>query len=164
MSLDPEAASFKAAMRQFATTVSIVSTAGGGERFGMTATAIASVSMDPPGLLICVNHDAGIHDPLKARRLFWLNVLHEGQEEFCSAFGGGLPADERFSLGNWSTCESGLPYLADAQANILCAIEADLAYGTHTIFVAKVLKALSHSDIRPLVYFKGGFAGIQMRS
>jgi flavin reductase (DIM6/NTAB) family NADH-FMN oxidoreductase RutF len=100
---------------------------------------------------------------VRARKMFWLNVLNEGQEHFCSAFGGAVAGERRFSIGNWAVCEDDLPYLTDAQANILCRVEIEVPFGTHTIFVGKVLKTVSHSNIRPLVYFRGGFADVQAR-
>jgi flavin reductase len=164
MLAETEASLFKKAMRQLASTVAVASTELDGTRYGMTASAFTSVSMEPPGLLVCINQSAAIHAPLQVRRQLWLNVLTEDQEDFCSTFGGKMSGEARFRTGNWMTCDRGLPYLADAQANILCNIENELAFGTHTIFVGTVLRAVSHSDVQPLVYFKGGFANVRARA
>ena len=83
------AAGFKEAMRQVAATVSIISTRSEGSRYGMTATAVTSVSCDPPSLLVCINRSASIHKPLEERKLFWVNLLREGQQSLCSTFSGG---------------------------------------------------------------------------
>jgi flavin reductase len=152
--------SFKEAMRQVAATVSIISTELGGSRYGMTATAVTSVSLDPPSLLVCVNRSASIHAPLQQRGLFWVNVLHDGQQSFCATFSGGKARQERFALGRWQNCEHGLPYLADAQANILCSVEKDCTFGSHTVFIGSVLATRLHHRATPLVYLNGRFAAV----
>ena len=82
-------ADFKKAMRRLAATVTIISTSdANGNRYGMTATAVNSLAMDPPSLLICVNHSASIHAPLVGRGRFCVNVLTTGHEDLVSAFSG----------------------------------------------------------------------------
>ena len=75
----------------------------------------------------------------------------------CTAFGGGVPAAERFSVGDWVTGENGLPRLAGAQASLDCVIDAMLAYGTHSIVIARVLEARVSDTVAPLVYQDGGY-------
>lgn len=157
---EDSAASFRVAMRQLAATVSIVSTSLNGRRFGMTATAVASVSVAPPAILVCINRDASIHGPIREKGLFCINVLHEGHEKFCAAFGGGRDGEERFQVGEWENGESGTPMLADAQANLLCRVEKECEFATHTIFVGRVLETRLNPHACPLVYLNGGFASV----
>jgi flavin reductase (DIM6/NTAB) family NADH-FMN oxidoreductase RutF len=64
-------------MRCIAATVIIV-TADDGERYhGMTATAVTSLCMEPPSLLVCVNQKAFLHDMLLRAANFCVNVLHQ---------------------------------------------------------------------------------------
>ena len=103
-------AEFKRAMRRLASTVTIISTADvNGNRYGMAATAVTSVSTDPPSLLVCVNRDASIHAPLAGRGAFCVNVLTTGHEDLVSAFGGRLKGNERFSVGDWCDDNRDIP-------------------------------------------------------
>lgn len=158
------AAGFKEAMRQVAATVSIISTRSEGSRYGMTATAVTSVSCDPPSLLVCINRSASIHKPLEKKKLFWVNVLREGQQSLCSTFSGGKTGEQRFAPGEWQDCERGLPYLVDAQANILCTVQKRCCFGTHTIFIGLVMVTSLQNQIAPLVYLNGRFAAVSSSS
>lgn len=73
------------------------------------------------------------------------------------AFGGGTLAQERFKVGNWQAGANGLPQLAEAQANLECVIDAMLAYGTHSIVIARVIRARVSNGVDPLIYQDGGY-------
>jgi flavin reductase len=148
---------FKSAMRRFAATVTILTAGNGDARSGMTATAVSSVSTDPPAILACVNRAASIHSSMKLSSPFCVNLLAADQGPLSSAFGGKLPPEHRFSIGNWDIDDDGRPYLLDAQANIFCFVDAVLDYGTHTIFIGKVHAVRLHGDVRPLIYGNGRF-------
>jgi flavin reductase (DIM6/NTAB) family NADH-FMN oxidoreductase RutF len=150
-------AAFKAAMRRFAATVTIVTVKSGDVRSGMTATAVSSVTTDPPALLACVNRGASIHANLRMGKLFCVNLLASEHGPLSTAFGGKLPPQDRFSMGLWHFEGDGPPYLSDAQANIFCFVDAMMDYGTHTIFVGKVDAVRLHGDVRPLIYGNGRF-------
>ena len=75
----------------------------------------------------------------------------------CNAFGGGIPREERFAVGTWQDADNGLPVLKEAQANLLCVIDTMLAYGTHSIVIARVLHATISDEVKPLIYQNGGF-------
>ncbi|MFW6028115.1 MAG: flavin reductase family protein [bacterium] len=147
---------FREAMRRVAQTVTIISSRNGSGRVGMTATSVASVSMDPPSLLVSVKRTASIHRPLEAVGAFCVNVLNTDQQEHCFDFSGRKEGEARFEPGEW-TEEYGLPCLADAQANIFCTVDAMLGYATHTIFVGRVTRVLTRGVVAPLVYLNGGF-------
>jgi len=159
MASDPDGAAreqFRSVMRRAAATVSIVATREAGCRFGMTATTVTPVSMAPPSLLVIVNRGASIHDALLRRGAFSISMLAERHVEQSAAFAGKLTGEERFAVGDWRDCERGLPYLADAQAVIACAVERLLGYGTHTIVVGRVLEARAADTVEPLIYLDGG--------
>lgn len=107
---DAIAGEFKRAMRRLASTVTIVGTAdANGNRYGTTATAVDSVSMNPPSLLVCINHAASIHAPLSGRGAFCVNVLTTEHERLVSAFSGRLTGEERFAVGDWRDDGRGHP-------------------------------------------------------
>lgn len=148
--------SFRSAMRGLAATVTIISTRDELGRFGMTATSVTSVSVEPPSLLVSVNREASIHDPLAAGGAFCVNVLGRGHEDHCFAFSGRKEGEERFDGGAWAD-ENGLPFLRDARANLFCAVDATLPYATHTIFIGRVKQVVTREGVSPLVYLDGDF-------
>jgi len=153
---------FKKAMRRLAATVTIISTAdANGNRYGMTATAVNSLTMDPPSLLICVNHSASIHAPLLGRGRFCVNVLTTEHEDLVSAFSGRLKGDERFEVGEWRNEGSGMPYLDGAQCNLFCDIDNVIPYATHSIVVGRVTDVRVEEGIRPMIFSDGRLGATQ---
>jgi flavin reductase (DIM6/NTAB) family NADH-FMN oxidoreductase RutF len=144
--------SFRAAMRRIASTVTIVTASDGARRHGMTMTAVSSLSMDPPSMIVCVNQSTFLHDILMSGRQFCVNVLKHDQAELSAAFSGASSPDERFFVGNWLRHAAGLDYLGNAQANIFCKKVAAVPYGTHTIFIGMADEVVLHDDARPLLY------------
>jgi flavin reductase len=92
------AAEFKAAMRQLASTVSLVTTQENGDWHGMAATAVASLSAEPPSLLVCINQSASMHGPTARSSHFCINMLGRHQAALCENF-GKLKGVERFTVG-----------------------------------------------------------------
>jgi flavin reductase len=151
---------FRLAMRRVACTVAIVSAQRGGERHGTTATSVTSISMDPPSLLVCFNQASRLHDFLHSQDRFCINMLHTANLDTARIFSSNAPAAERFAIGDWQTDADGMPYLADAQANLFCRKEQEISYGSHTIFIGRVLRAFTREDISPLVYRDGRYSSV----
>ena len=150
------AGAFKQAMRRLAATVTILTTVNSeGRPIGMTATAVTSLSADPPSLLACVNRSASIHPALKVGSQLCVNLLGEGHGDLSFAFGGKVGPDERFAHGDW--VEADVPYLADAQVNLACKVDAVFDYGSHSIVVGRVEAVRLAGDFAPLVYGDGRF-------
>jgi flavin reductase (DIM6/NTAB) family NADH-FMN oxidoreductase RutF len=143
---------FRDAMRRMASTVTIITATDFGRHHGMTVTAITSVSLDPPSLLICLNNRTRLHDIMGQARRFCVNVLHTEQAELSVAFSGALPAEERFDKGAWQKTEDGLGFLTDAQANLFCQKMAAIPFGTHTIFIGQVVEVRLGDAAEPLIY------------
>src|SRR3569833_2973184 len=89
-------ASFKLAMRRFPAAVSVITSADQSRRHGMTATAVTSLSLDPPSLIACINRATLLHDIMLLGRHFCVNVLRRDQAEISYAFGGDASAGSRF--------------------------------------------------------------------
>ena len=154
---------FKAAMRRFAVSVSIVTISGETTHSGMTATAVSSVSVQPPSLLVCVNRSTRVHVELQRGRTFCVNFLSHDHSALSGAFGGRLSAEDRFSLGAWAVEDGQPPYLRDAQANLFCTVDATFEYGSHTIFIGRVESVRLSGVLRPLVYADGRYFSIVAR-
>ena len=148
---------FKAAMRRLAASVAVVAARGEGGPIGMAATSVTSLTVDPPAVLICVNRATALHGLLVPTTPLSVNLLSRGQQDVSAAFGGGVPQDERFRIGEWRDGNGGVPELVGAQASLACVIDAMLAYGTHSIVIARVLSARVSEAIDPLIYQDGGY-------
>ena len=81
---------FRAAMRRIAATVTIVTAHDGERHHGMTATAVTSLSMAPPSLLVCINKKTFLHDIMLKADSFCVNVLHQDHAELSAVFSGAL--------------------------------------------------------------------------
>ena len=144
---------FLLAMRRLAATVSVITCRDGeGRRYGMTATAVTSLSLTPASLLVCVNRSTDFYQRLARADAFCVNVLSESQAEQCRVFGSRRHQDERFKVGSWSEHAGGPSVLADAQANLICAPDASFEYGSHSIVIGRVRRVLLGEAVAPLIY------------
>jgi flavin reductase (DIM6/NTAB) family NADH-FMN oxidoreductase RutF len=150
---------FRAAMRKLASTVTVITARDADEHHGMAATAVTSVSMDPPSLLVCVNQATTMHGALHLGSVFCVNLLGVQHGPLCDAFGGKLAGAARFGVGEWTSDEDGVRFLADAPANIFCRLEQQHAYGTHSIFIGRVERVRVLEAGQPLLYQAGGIGG-----
>jgi len=151
---------FRHAMRRLAATVTLVTTSDAqGQRYGMLATSVTSVTMDPPMLLVCVSRSAHLHPALMARKRMCINVLLDAQADLVRAFSSALPYEERFAVAEWDHHPAfALPYLAHAQALFFCDIDQVIEAGTHSVVIARVLESRSVDAVRPMVYVDGGMS------
>ena len=138
-------------MRRFATGVAIVTTSLDGRIHGFTVNAFASVSAEPPTVLICVNRVATAHPLIASSQRFCVNVLALDQRALAERFAGGEPRS-RFDGVAYRIGPSGSPILEGTIAHVDCGVTEELTAGTHTIFLGTVLDA-GWRDGAPLGYF-----------
>ncbi len=107
---------YRQLMRQQAAGVSVVATGGVGERVGLTATSVASLSDAPPKLLVCVGRATRAHNVIGDRGAFSVNFLAAEHQDLAQRFAGclGVDGEARFAEGDWCTLETGVPVLGDA--------------------------------------------------
>lgn len=152
---------FVAAMGLAATGVSVVTTEGPGGRFGLTVSAVSSVSADPPLVLICVNRKSPAVAGVERNGVFAVNLLAAEHRAYAETFSGrpkeGRPFD--FANHDWREGETGLPLVRDATAVFECAVHDQLDAGTHRIFIGRVLAA-HRGAADPLVYCNRAFRRI----
>lgn len=148
---------FRGAMRRLASGVAIVVARGDGAPVGMAATSITSLTMDPPAVLVCVNQSAGIHPALSPGCPISVNILSRHQRDVSAAFGGAVPRDKRFEVGQWVDDAHDLPMLDEAQANLACTIDSMMPFGTHSIVVARVEAVRLSESVEPLIYQDGAY-------
>ena len=137
-------------MRHVAATVHAVTTSHDGNSYGILATAVSSLSFDPPSLLACINREASLHDPMARAERFCVNVLGLGNRDVAEHFMKPIP--ERFAVGDWIE-EEGVPVLATAQSSMICTVADRHTFGTHTIFIGQLIAANHREDATPLTYF-----------
>jgi flavin reductase (DIM6/NTAB) family NADH-FMN oxidoreductase RutF len=142
---------FRAAMRHVAATVYAVTTGHRGDRHGILATAVSSLSFEPPSLLVCIHRAASLHEPLACAETFCVNVLGLGNREIAEVFEKAR-GEARFAVGDWLE-EHGVPVLANAQSYFICRTAHRHEFGTHTIFIGELIDARHHEDAAPLTYY-----------
>ena len=153
MSLDPF--EFRRALGQFATGVTVVTTRDAeGRPQGLTLNAFCSVSLEPPLVLICVDHRCEANAGLAESGRFAVNVLSEAQEELSRRFAGGGPL--KFAGLELPAGVSGLPLIPGALAALECHVVSSHAAGDHTIYVGEV-ERLEYRPGRPLVYHRSAY-------
>ena len=147
------AAEYVAAIAQHVASVCVITTLCEGERFGLTATAVASVSAEPARLLVCVNKSGQTHDKILLAGRFCVNVLTEAQDKIAMVFSGmaGARAD-RFADGEWTTLSTGAPVLAGAAAAFDCRLASTSDQATHTVFFGDVLATRHRAGEDSLLY------------
>jgi flavin reductase (DIM6/NTAB) family NADH-FMN oxidoreductase RutF len=154
---------FKQGMRCLAAGVTIVTTLHDGLRNGLTATAVTSLSADPPQVLVCVNRAAAAHDPIHRGSLMCVNVLAHAHQHLAARFAGqrGVYGEDRFAAGRWTKLTTGAPVLADALASFDCVVTERVQASTHTIFIGRVVGVRTRPKARPLVYASGTYARLE---
>ncbi len=149
-------AEFRRTMGCFATGVTIITLDDGGQVHGMTANAFASVSLDPPLVLVCVDHKAQTHAHLHAKKRFGVNVLAEHQRAVSEYYSNPLRTHLEISQSgaSFDRTRHGTPVLHGALAYLECRLHSAQDAGDHTIFIAEVEDVVVR-DGNPLLFFRG---------
>lgn len=155
MSRAPGAAEFKAAMRHFPTGVTVVTSLRDGEPRGVTVSAFASVSVDPPLVLICINREARSYLYISASKVFCVNLLAGDQRAIAERFASRL-RENQFEGVAYETDVTGAAVLRDAVAHFDCEVAEEHHAGSHSIFIGRVLSCVSRPG-SPLGYYNGDF-------
>ncbi|QPC94721.1 flavin reductase family protein [Mesorhizobium sp. INR15] len=156
---------FKQGMRALAGAVAILATEDQEHGCcGLTATAICSLSAEPPCLLVCLNQKSSMAAIIRQGTPFSINLPAHDQEHVARAFGGMTIAKgvARFSAGSWVRGESGAPRLVGARAVFECLVDDVIARASHVIVIGLVLAvALDRESRDPLLYADGRFATVR---
>lgn len=131
-----------------------------GAPVGFTANSFASVSLDPPLALVCVDLKAKSLPALDQAGAFVVNVLHAGQRELARRF--TRKEGDRFQGTPFETWTTGAPVLDGCMANFECATYQAHDAGDHRIFVGRILKVRIDPDHHPLVFWRGGYCGVDL--
>jgi flavin reductase len=156
---------YREAMARFGAAVSVVTTDGPAGRFGFTASAVCSVTDDPPTLLVCVNRKNDSHPAMLANGVLCVNTLAAGQQEISGVFGGGSAAqDVRFGAGDWHSLVTGAPVLFGAVVAFDCRIVQVTEVATHSVLFGEVVAIEHGNEHDGLVYFARAYHPVRRPS
>jgi len=147
---------FKNTLKLWASGVSIVTANSSKGEQGMTATSFASVSMDPPQILICVNETTETGAAILESKKFAVNILTAEQEQASNQFAGGSSMIERFKNVKWHSGDLDLPIFDDALASIECTLVEQVKAGTHWVIIGEI-QSTQCNEGSPLLYFNSGY-------
>ena len=157
MSVDQSA--FRAVLGRFASGVTVVTSLDRrGKDVGMTVSAFASVSLDPPLVLICIDHSASVYNALSKATHFTANILSEGQEAIARRFTEVNP--NRFDGIGYERGQNGAALFFDVLGYVECEVVARHEAGDHDIIIGSVEKAEAREG-KPLLYYRGGYAQLE---
>lgn len=149
---------FRQAVGSFTTGVTVVTTCDdAGIRYGLTANSFASVSLEPPLVLFCVDHQAPSLEGLIRSGHFAINVLASDQEEIARRF--ARPAEDKFAGLDWRVGISGAPLLDRCIAHIECALEHRHPSGDHDIVIGRVHRVKFYAG-EPLIFHRSRFGTV----
>jgi flavin reductase (DIM6/NTAB) family NADH-FMN oxidoreductase RutF len=148
-------AEFRHAMRRVPTGVTVVTSVKDGEPRGITVNAFASVSLEPPSLLICINREARSYLFISTSRVFCVNVLAGNQRELAEHFAGKV-RELQFARVGYRIDTTGAPVLDGAIAHFDCEVTEEYHQASHSILIGRVLSCGARPG-SPLGYFNGGF-------
>jgi flavin reductase (DIM6/NTAB) family NADH-FMN oxidoreductase RutF len=151
-----DSAEFRRILGHWTTGVAIVtSLAPNGRPRGLTANAVASVSLEPPLVLVCVERGADTHDSIRSAGSFAISILPQTAERTARRFAGD-ETDAKFEGIAWRAEQSGAPVLDEALAWVDCRLQDAHDAGDHSIYVGAVLAGDAREG-EPLAYYRGGF-------
>ena len=153
---------FKDALASWASGVTVVAVADEGLLYGLTVSSFASVSLDPPLVLVCLRNGNRMPGMVQSAGGFTVSILAQDQSDasgyFASPGREPTPGFNDAIPGGWT--QAGRPIVGGALAWLCCELRHTLAAGDHAIFVGEVVEAVSDAERQPLVYFRRGYRSL----
>jgi flavin reductase (DIM6/NTAB) family NADH-FMN oxidoreductase RutF len=143
---------FRQVIGHFASGVTVITTRYEEVNYGLTASAVSSLSLDPPMVLVCINKRTGTPKVISTAKVFSVNILREDQQAIARQF--AIPHPDKFRDIPIVYGELGVPLLSDALATIECRVVSEVTGGTHAVFLAEVQAAHAEEGM-PLAYYRG---------
>lgn len=161
-----QGSSLRAMMGRFATGVTVIAARHGPLLSGMTANAIASISLDPPLLMASINRQSETHVAVVGSHSFAVSILSAEQRAIADCF--ALPTTaaklQRFCDAPWHEAETGSPILDGAIAYFDCRLSESHEVGTHTVFIGEIVAAGYEEAAEPLLWFGSRYRRIEPES
>jgi flavin reductase (DIM6/NTAB) family NADH-FMN oxidoreductase RutF len=155
---------FRLGMRRLPAAVTLVTCKHEGQYLGLTATAVTSLSVDPPSLLTCVNREASAHRAMLEAKAFGINVLPHDKVDLARLFASRKPEDRgrRFISDKWIELVTGAPILSDAIVGFDCTLDQAIVYASHSILIGQVQDIKIADSHKHLMYLEGEFADLAL--
>lgn len=147
---------FIAAMRQVASTVTVVTTDGSAGKAGATVSAFTSLSADPPSVLVCLKSDSSIALAVEANGTFAVNILPEDADDVARRFAGLFDKQSPNRFHGVDVLETDYGPLLPGATAFTCELTHRHLHGSHAICIGNVV-GISDAGQRPLTYMSGGF-------
>lgn len=154
----PSPDEFRSAMSRLPTGVTVVTAPGERGPSGLTANAVASLSLEPPLMLACLDRGSRTLREVEHSGRFGVNVLAADQEELARRFATKREMHEKWDGIVWRE-RDGIPAIDGTVASVACELRDVLAGGDHVILTGKVL-ALDAGEGDPLVFYRGEYMGL----
>jgi flavin reductase (DIM6/NTAB) family NADH-FMN oxidoreductase RutF len=152
--IDP--ALLKAAMRNLASGVTIVTALDASDRpVGATVSSFASLSLEPPLVLVCLTNVSRTLQAIRHRGSFAVHLLEASQADLAQRF--AQDEGEKFEAGGYDIGPFDVPLLRECRTHLVCSVYADQDGGDHRIFLGRVEEATFPEDFRPLVHYNRAF-------
>jgi flavin reductase (DIM6/NTAB) family NADH-FMN oxidoreductase RutF len=150
---------FRNVIGHFATGVTVITAMREGRPFGTTASAVTSLSLEPPMMLVCLDHESQTGRVIAEEGRFAVNILGEDQADLAVRFATKEP--DKFDGVATTPGEYGQPLLTDALATLECRVVEQTAGGTHVVFFGEVERGSARAGA-PLAYYRGQFGRLQL--
>jgi flavin reductase len=144
-------------LRRVASTVHIIAVKVEDGFFATTATAVASVSFDPPTMLVCLNSNSVISRAIERESYFSISVLGAEQQDIAAACAGGIPHAEREKFFEVSSGLFPVPVVRGAEASFVCRRRDISVQGSHFVVFGDVADANFDASVQPLIYLDGAY-------
>ena len=152
---------FRNAMARVCAPVSVITTKGPAGRGGFTATAMCSVTDEPPTLLVCMNAGSAQAETFVENGCFCVNVLTGEHRDLAGLFAGGEQnMDARYAGADWVDLRSGNQALANAIVSFDCRLADSHRVGTHNILIGEITEIRNRADGHALLYFDRNFVHV----
>lgn len=151
-------ADLREVLRRFPSGVAVVTVDAGGQRLGLTVGTLVALSLDPPLVGVAISRQAAMHELLREAGGFAVSLLAAGQAWLAEHFARGVPPIAMWRDVAVSEGASGAPLLLGALGWLECRVREELATGSHTFFVAEVLRAEAGVEAAPLVRVGGSYS------
>lgn len=156
-----DATTFRHVIGHFMSGVAVITTRADGQDHGMTASAVCSLSLEPPMIVICLHRRSPTQEAILRSGAFGVSILEQGQDEIAVRF--ATPRDDKFEAIALHYGRLGQPLLDESLARLECEVSEEIVGGTHRVFVGLV----HHADVRPgspLAYYRGRFGRLELAS
>jgi flavin reductase (DIM6/NTAB) family NADH-FMN oxidoreductase RutF len=152
-------AQFKHALSHFASGVTIVTTEHEGTDYGLTVASFASLSLNPPLVLVCINKSSSSHDPIAKSQKFGVSILGSDQEAISGRF--AARGGDKFAGLDVRRGSTGVPLVGNALATLECRVHEQIVGGDHSIFIGEVVDTQTREGA-PLLYFRAAYREMRL--